>query len=360
MTINNVHFENFKIFKNISFSPNLINIFIGPPNSGKTCLIEGLSLFGFLNHNIKCGLGELIRFHSYRDLFYEKDIKDKMLLELNFINKQGDNTPESYNIESELHKNEINFYYTLRKSKLNSKSTPESKSQETSSLNPQKYKFLSVDVNLKQNNFNSIRSEIINKDYPKICPIKFKKIKKFRRSYISGLNLPYGDNLLEFLDNNHGFLEYTATILDSFGLKLRIDEEDYQLKYEFMKDDFYIRAFDYWLLPESVQRFILYALAVQYFRDSIILLEAPESRLFPIYIRKLAELIARNDSNQYFITTHNPYFISIILDNVSIKNVNIYWMEYDKEKGSPSIKKLTDDEMKEIKILDYDIFYKYN
>ncbi|MHA1338408.1 MAG: hypothetical protein ACTSRZ_01625 [Promethearchaeota archaeon] len=70
----------------------------------------------------------------------------------------------------------------------------------------------------------------------------------------------------------------------------------------------------------------------------------------------MAELITRNISNQYFITTHNPYFITTILDNISLENVNIYWMDFNIELGV-SINKLSDEKVKRIKDLDYDIFY---
>jgi len=36
-----------------------------------------------------------------------------------------------------------------------------------------------------------------------------------------------------------------GVVLDNFGLKLRIDEELYQLKYKIEKDSIYIRAFNY-------------------------------------------------------------------------------------------------------------------
>ncbi|MHA1431833.1 MAG: hypothetical protein ACTSRV_15795 [Candidatus Freyarchaeota archaeon] len=46
----------------------------------------------------------------------------------------------------------------------------------------------------------------------------------------------------------------------------------------------------------------------------MLVFEEPEAHAFPYYTKFLAEKIALDTSNQYFISTHNPYFLLSILE----------------------------------------------
>jgi hypothetical protein len=43
-------------------------------------------------------------------------------------------------------------------------------------------------------------------------------------------------------------------------------------------------------------------------------LEEPETHAFPKHTKYLGELVALDKSNQYFISTHNPYFLLAVIE----------------------------------------------
>ncbi|MBK7618213.1 MAG: ATP-binding protein [Flavobacteriales bacterium] len=42
-------------------------------------------------------------------------------------------------------------------------------------------------------------------------------------------------------------------------------------------------------------------------QNAVLLLDEPEQNTFPFYTAHIAEIMAREVTNQYFITTHNQY-----------------------------------------------------
>jgi len=65
----------------------------------------------------------------------------------------------------------------------------------------------------------------------------------------------------------------------------------------------------YSLTSEALQRLIFHLIAVEPNKDSVIVFEEPEGHAFPYYVKYLAERIALNKDNQFFISTHNPYML---------------------------------------------------
>ena len=65
-------------------------------------------------------------------------------------------------------------------------------------------------------------------------------------------------------------------------------------------------------------------LAIHSNKNASIVLEEPESQTFPYYTKHLAEEIALDDENQYFIATHNPYLLRSIIEKAPKNKVNIF------------------------------------
>jgi AAA15 family ATPase/GTPase len=57
---------------------------------------------------------------------------------------------------------------------------------------------------------------------------------------------------------------------------------------------------------------------------STLIFEEPESFAFPYYTKYLGERIAFDESNQYFISTHNPYLLLAILEKTPKDSVNVF------------------------------------
>lgn len=59
-------------------------------------------------------------------------------------------------------------------------------------------------------------------------------------------------------------------------------------------------------------------------QNSTILLDEPEANTFPFYTAYLAERIALDESNQFFVTTHNPYILSSIVGKTPVRDLAVF------------------------------------
>lgn len=84
-------------------------------------------------------------------------------------------------------------------------------------------------------------------------------------------------------------------------------------------------AFPYPLVSETLQRLVFYLTAIHSNKNSVLAFEEPEAHAFPYYTKYLAEIIVFNkNNNQYFISTHNPYFLASILEKAPKREVAIF------------------------------------
>lgn len=84
-----------------------------------------------------------------------------------------------------------------------------------------------------------------------------------------------------------------------------------------------------------------------------------QNHTLPYYTKFLAESIVLNkNENQYFISTHNPYFLLSILEKAPKKEVNISITYLDKHQTK--IKSLNENEIQQILELNTDTFFNIN
>ncbi|MHA1362392.1 MAG: hypothetical protein ACTSP1_07635 [Candidatus Freyarchaeota archaeon] len=86
----------------------------------------------------------------------------------------------------------------------------------------------------------------------------------------------------------------------------------------------------------------------------MLVFEEPEAHAFPYYTKFLAEKIALDTSNQYFISTHNPYFLLSILEKAPKDDVRVY-ITYLKNYQTKT-KLLREEEIEEIMDREIDVF----
>ena len=65
-------------------------------------------------------------------------------------------------------------------------------------------------------------------------------------------------------------------------------------------------------------------------KDSTLLLDEPEANTFPFYTKYLAEQIALQNTNQFFITTHNPYLLSSIVEKTPVNDLAVFVTRMEK------------------------------
>ena len=102
---------------------------------------------------------------------------------------------------------------------------------------------------------------------------------------------------------------------------------------------------------------IFYVAAIKSNTSSTLIFEEPESNIFPYFVTMLAESIGLDKSdNQYFIATHNPYFLLSVLEKAPKDDINVF-VTYLDESGT-NVKCLTNKEIPEL--MEHDPFLNLN
>lgn len=271
--IKNLEVKNFKSLKNLKLNCKRINLLIGEPNTGKSNILETLGIFSFHYGRLE----DFVRFESMSNLFYDenldKSIKiglDDRILEIKFedLKFRG----KCYEGEKEL----FSFDYDYSGS---------GSSGYSKEFNPFKfYRF-------------SIRREFPRKEAGFLLP-------------------PSGENLLSVLMTHKELKTAVSEIFNPFGFKLVFKPQENKIEILKKYEDIFI-SYPYPLVSDTLQRIVFYCTAIHSNKDSVLAFEEPESHAFPYYTKYLAEIIALDENNnQYFISTHNPYFFSRSLKNL--------------------------------------------
>ena len=90
-------------------------------------------------------------------------------------------------------------------------------------------------------------------------------------------------------------------------------------------------------------------------KDATLLLDEPEANTFPFYTKYLAERIALDETNQFFITTHNPYLLSSVVEKTPLKDLTVFVTRM--EKFETKVKQIPDKKLSELLELDSDAFF---
>ncbi len=318
--------KNFKSIKNIQLKAKRVNVFIGVPNSGKSNIFEALGLISSLKYHkeakdTRCISNDFVRYNTLLNLFRDNNPKNVIEVETNELK-----------LKVEKEDSEIKFNLCKYPKK-----------EEKEEKNDTEY-VLKLDNN--SNILSSIGSEDkIFESITKILFYRFTPQKEFPLDNFSFLLPPQGKNFLTILQSNGELQETFIDILSSYNLKIniRLDEK----KVEIAKDNGILITYPLDLIADTFYYLFMHLAVLQTVKNSIIVLEEPETHLFPYYSKYLSEGIALDDSNnQYFISTHNPYFLTSIAEKTPINDLALFIVSY--EKHETVLYKVTDEQMQEI------------
>lgn len=65
--------------------------------------------------------------------------------------------------------------------------------------------------------------------------------------------------------------------------------------------------------------------------NSTLVLDEPDVFAFPPYPKTLGEMIADDTSNQFFLTTHNPYFLAGLIGKTPADNLALFVCSRDRD-----------------------------
>lgn len=319
--ITKLEIKNFKSIKEIKLKCNQYNIFIGEPNSGKSNILEVLGLLSALGNS--GNLKDFIRFKSMSNLFYDELIDSNIRIEVN-----------DFPFELTYQYDQFIFRYT--KSGGYNRNFIHDGSRKGGSSND------STEIVNLSNFLNQLKL------------FRFKDLSNFRGMDPKSLMPPHGDNLFSVVYSNKKFRKIMKDFIKTFNLDLVFRPQEKTFELQKQEDDIII-SYPYILASDTVKTIIFYLFAILSNNNSILLFEEPEAHAFPYYTKFIAEKIASERSNQYFIITHNPYFLASILEKTPKNLINVYITYF--EDYQTKIKLLEESQIESILDEDIDPFF---
>ncbi|RLF09837.1 MAG: hypothetical protein DRJ62_06035 [Thermoprotei archaeon] len=305
--------ENFKSIRHLELECRRVNVFIGEPNTGKSNILEALGLASFLAHG-----GDLevyIRSKKPYELFYSYHIEAPLKILFD----------EEYAIVGRLTGTaELNLASRIKDS------------------HPPPTRISDGSITLR-----------------KVGGFMFVKFYRFMpHTVFSSETLPFlcpptGHNLPSVLLLNPKLRASIVNILSDYGLTLMIDKLGHMVIF-YELEGLAVRL-PYTALSETLRRFIFHLAAIESNKEAVITMEEPEAHAFPTYTKYLAKRIARDERNQYFITTHNPYFLMSLVEKTPVRDLAVY-VTYLVGRET-RVKLLSDDELSELMDMASAVFF---
>jgi AAA15 family ATPase/GTPase len=326
--IKKLSIKNFKSIKALEIDCRRINLFIGEPNTGKSNILEALGLLswrGYLNTELR----EYVRFQGVQNLFYD-DLLDQMV-EIMIENCIGASTKvkfERMNIKFE--NDDFQF-----------------ESVATLSDGGQKGEKTIMDYSGKWQ-ASSPRSELTFIKF-----YRFERQSNFPKRESSFLMPPHGSNMFAVVMGNKKLRKTLSGFFKDFGFYPVLKPQDKTFEFQKQLEDMDIAvSYPYILISDTLQRIIFHVIAIESNENSTLIFEEPESHAFPYYTGFLGERIAYDEKNQYFIATHNPYFLLSVLEKTPKDNVNVCITYFDFKNYQTKVKCLNDEEVSELMVYD--------
>jgi len=328
--IKTVEIKNFKSIDRIVLQCKKINVFIGEPNTGKSNILEALGLYTYMavDDNEKRRIGAFFRGEKLMFLFKNND-KGKT------ISVKCDDKDLTFNYDAHTK------LYILR-------------------LKEEK-PFYSEEIYCVE-----LEEEGIVRQATTPLPnylIKFYRYiprSVFPREETDFLLPIDGDNMLAIIKNDKKIQEFVKDVLEKFNLKMVLRPHEYLIEIhpKTQKEEIITEYYPYSLLSDTLQRYIFISIAILSNKQSVLLFEEPEAHAFPYYTKQISELIANDENNQFFITTHNPLFLMRLLEKSKKSDINVFLTFI--EKGSTKVKVLSEKEKEKILDESFSFFFNLN
>jgi AAA15 family ATPase/GTPase len=297
--------ENFKSIKSMKLNPKRVNVFIGEPNSGKTNILEVLSLLA-PDNLYKEYFNQLLRIERAKQLFCEQNSKNTIRIQTN------QNTclifEDKYNASNSFPR----FFYILTDNQTLSYLSREI--QNTLDIHHIHFSDPTVLGESYKHN-DGVRTNINYYIY--------KSSQTLHDSTNEVLNQPHGSNIIHVLKSNPELAKLVALYLEEQNRKLGVYEEQQRLEIIAEKNGL-LYPYTYISLSETLRRYFFLEAVLKSNNQSVILLDEPDTHSFPPYVKQFAEEVGINEENQFFISTHNPYLLGSIIEKTPVKDLNIY------------------------------------
>lgn len=359
--IKELEIKNFKSIKHIKFNPKRVNVFIGKPNVGKSNILEGMSLMTGL-YNIRAGNffndEKVLRYKDLYNLFYDEETEHRIEI----------STDKSLVMLLEGNYDFIYISYDKYLKKFIKDFSSENLRNTFSDLSNKHDNALKK---LSEEHVNYLRPVVnsYNKDgkkgyeiyspfvYGAINPIlryAYKHFDNYNGQDKVVLEAPFGENLFAVLSTSKELLNEIGGFLEEQGLEFVLDKKENRFIIQ-KKIDRIVYQVPYSNIADTLRHIIFYLAAIETNKDAVLLFEEPEVHSYPPYIKMLADRIALDEENQYFISTHSPYMLNTLIDSLGDDKLNVVLTYY--EDYQTKVKVLDSEELSEMQQMGVDVFF---
>jgi len=286
--ITKLSISNFKSVRQLDIECKKVNLFIGEPNTGKSNILEALALMSWCARPAEAPLADYVRFQLTQNLFYDQLLDQRIHISMS----QSPGKPY------------LSLYVDFAKDRFELRSQPKSVA------------FANIDY---QGHFSGSK----HSQTGDIKFFRFKNLLNYTDATPGGLKPPDGANLFSVVFGSESLRETMKEFFRKYQLRLVMKPQEKLFELQKQTDDL-VFSFPYTLASDTLRRIIFYTVAIASNKDSILVFEEPESNAFPYYTKYLGERIALDQTNQFFIATHNPYLLSAIIEKARKEDVQVF------------------------------------
>ena len=318
MRLSNLTIQRFKSVRDLSLPCRKVNVFIGAPDTGKSNILEALQFVSCLGWNLP--IGQSIRLHSslgFSPLFHKQFLDQPIAIAM-------DDASMSIRLEAD----RLNLTYR----------SPRGDGAGT----------VGFQSSVLMEEFSRVR-------YYAYASSGAWAYSDAGRNGQRTIQPPHGSNFLYIARHDERVYVFLRETVSGIHWKLRFDNAQKQFYLsEIRKDD--IIDYNLELLSDSLKRLIFYGAILITTESAVLVMDEPDVYAFPPYPKILGEMIADDKSNQFFVTTHNPYFLSALIEKTAESDLALFVCGRDPE-GDTTAHLLSPSEVQRVIEHDASVFF---
>ena len=275
----------YKSIASADLATRRVNIFIGEPNTGKSNLLEALAL---LSSGVSHHIGRVLRVQQPADLFFDHEIERDISLTINGA--------FGWHLQFEKQYGRFKAVVTLPGQQRHEKHfQPLLTAGQWPELTRSPFRYYA---------FERIPENVRSQQYGFLQP-------------------PFGENLPALLYSNKTFRESISSLFRSKDFRLEVRPQESQVLISKEVNDI-LYSYPFRAISETLQRIVFLKAVLETNSDAVLILDEPEANTFPFYTKYLAERIALDGSNQFFLTTHNPYVLTSLIEKTAASDLAVF------------------------------------